>query len=390
MLFRSHQARVNSFSNRGNKQDKANVSPTQQFASEAGNIPFAGINPNQYRRQLNEQEINPQHQGPEFQRGVPLEINQINPKNPVNPEFKTQMPWSQDRREKFVDDYLKMHPFEEPSTAYKEADRAEANELAQPEAVQKESQRLDEVREKLNKSFQNKLGKKLQKRVLQEGEISPDIYKDITGENIAAVERAMDDELATNPRANIEDVADKWSTKLLDLAKTKDQMKTLEKGSWLDFLQPRKHGVLKQKLDSYSKIFADTGNSEEYFNILKADFDMTPQGAASIAYPPSKGMSKYLNAVKFTPAERTNSVSNAKKYASEIGSLLSDDDSILSVARNLYEKDPFFDQYSFFDYLNKNQDRLRLNARQKRELGEGVQTNIIPTWGDFWITGKVR
>jgi hypothetical protein len=378
----------NSFIN--NRKGSQRTSQTQdQFANDVANQKFA-IDPNTYQRKLNQEEINPQREGPEFNRGVPLGNEQVNPQNPTNPQFQTRLPWTQDQRENFVGDYIQRHPEATPDQAYQEASRAEQNDLATPEAVQKEYQRLDDTRNKLNTSFDNKLTSKLQKNPIVNGVAPAELYKDITGENLEAMRRGMDKELALNPKKNIEDIADGWSTKALDLAKAKDKLRTVEKGDWLDFLIPGKREGIRNKLDQYSKIFADSGNSEEYYNKLISDFKMSPQGAASIAYPLSKKLSQYIKTVRINPESPKKQIENTRKYAYETENLITDDDSILSIARNLYEKDALFNQTEFFKQIQQDQDRLRLNSRQKREIAEGAQHNIKPSWGDFYITGQIR
>jgi hypothetical protein len=367
----------NSFS-RNQKQ----AQPTQQFASEAAGIPFAGINPNAYRRQLNEQEINPQAENPEIQRGQPLAQNQINPQNPLAPQFQTIAPWTPEKRNNEIGKYWDEHPnltFDQVQQAVSDQ---ETRELAQPEAVRAENQRLEDIRSKLVNSFRDKLSTKLQKNSAKEGEIPAEIYKDITGENLVAIERAMDKELATNPNANIDDVADKWSTKALELAKTKSQMKTLEKGSLSDFLSFKKYGSTYEKLKQYQKIFSETGNDDEFFQNLKSDFLMSPQGAASIAYPPTKSTNEYINKIK--PSGIFSGTENARKRAYDIIDSLGYEDSLLSIARLIKEKDPNFDQYTFFKEIGENREKLR-NDRQKRELAEGEDVRTLPAWGDLWV-----
>ena len=188
-------------------------------------------------------------------------------------------------------------------------------------------------------------------------------------------------DLIENPNSDIDNVANDWSERLYRTAIAKGKLKTLGSTSgWENFL---KGNEPTKKLSEYRDIFKKSGNLEEFRNILQGpEFGMSSQGSASIAYPPSKQISEYISKVKgsLTP---DSSEQKARKAALDIEKLrISPDDSVLSIARALTEKDPFFNQQAFFDQLSEDKDSIGLNERQRLELAEGTR-NILPNWGDL-------
>ncbi len=84
--------------------------------------------------------------------------------------------------------------------------------------------------------------------------------------------------------------------------------------------------------------------------------------------------------------EKSDSISKApiraRKYASDLENVINRDDSILAIARDLRNKDKYFDERSFFNELRQNLDNF--SPRQKREIAEG-ESNLFKTWGDILI-----
>jgi hypothetical protein len=297
---------------------------------------------------------------------------QVNPNNPLREEAQPRGPWSPEKR---LDEIDLLHQ-QFPNLTYNEIDAMakenEARDLAQPEAERARDENLEKAQQKLETRFDQLIKTKLQKGD-EEG-----VYEDITGEMLANAKRVMGRELRTNPNASVDDVAQRMSDKLLDLAKAKKQLTGLAD---VGLANPLKKSENLAKLKSYQKIFEQTGNKEEYFNLLQSDFSLSPQGAAFVAFPRSKKINEFL-----ANSKRSNihdGPQNSRKIASNIENLMTADDSLLAIARQLRESDPFFDQKAFFDQIREDQENIRLTPRQQRELGEGV-SDITPSWGDLW------
>jgi len=301
----------------------------------------------------------------------------------------TRAPWTPQQRDSRVVDYINQGFL--PDKAEQLASDDEARYLAEPVAYQKRLGELNTRSEQARAELKRQLDMKLQKT----GEGDKAIFKDITGEMLANMERGLERDLRTNPNASFKDVANDWSNRALNVAKAKNQLDKLAQTTGLEtFL---KGDQTLNKLRSYQDIFKKSGNLEEYYNLLRKSpkeggFDLSPQGSAVIAFPPSNQIKDYVENFKpintkqskgFGPIPDLNRIqSNARKAAVDIEKYIGADDSILTIARTLRDKDPDFDQESFFNQLNEDIDQLRLNDRQRRELAEGVK-DITPTWGDI-------
>lgn len=337
--------------------------------------------PNQQPSQFQQQtEYQPQGQTtPGQEPGQP----QIVEKNPLRPEAQPGRPWTQEERDQDISRVFENNPqLTLPEAVNISADN-ERRALAQPEAIQAQDKRLKEIQGDLNTELDSQLKTKLQ--AIGKGEEG--LYKDLTGEMLNNLRRGAERDLRLNPNANIKDVANKWSNLALDLSKTNSLVDSLAKQDIVD--QITKGGDTLESLQNYQKIYGKAGNNEEYYNKLKSDFNLSPDNASWIAYPRSKKVQEYINSAKPSKERIPQDwEKNTRKYASNIESLITSGDSLLSIARELKFKDPFFDQNLFFKLLKEDQDNLALTPRQQRELGEAssAQTQrITPTWGDFSI-----
>jgi hypothetical protein len=234
---------------------------------------------------------------------------------------------------------------------------------------------LNSQQEAMNTKFIDQLKTKLQK-----GD-NEDLFKNISGEDLVNLQRGMEKELRTNPNASVDDVVNKWTNKALNMAKAKTQLDTL-KGDFGTFPVLFRSGVYRDKFANYQKIYEDAGNSEEYFNKLKGDFGFSPQGAASLAYRRSAKVKEYIDKTKSSSYNLKDPGAQSRKKAADIENLITSGDSLLAIARDFQERDPFFDQQEFFKELSDDQDNLPLNPRQRRELAEGVR-GILPNWADI-------
>lgn len=328
---------------------------------------------------------------------------QIAPQNPLRQEATPAIPWTQQRRDQQIAENFEQNPYLTRAENLEMVREQEQRELASPQAQQARDAYFENITNKANDSFQKQLETKLQKQ-------GADIYGDITGENLVNLQRGMSRDLRINPNASIQDVANKWSNFALGLAKTKGILNQLSANTGLSSFFKGDENY--QKLKSASKVFEKTRNSEEFYNRLQSGdqpavydkdgnltkpaikgFGMSPQGAASIAFPLSKNIKEYVakspSSTGFdvlSPRSASNErkgIELSRKHAIEIENMLTHKDSLLSIAYNLKQKDPFFSQNAFFNQLREDKDDIGLNDRQENELIVGEQ--YLPTWGDVKI-----
>lgn len=302
--------------------------------------------------------------------------------NPLNPASLTRLPWTPQQRDSRILDYTNQGFLVDKAEQLAADD--EARDLAEPGAYQKRLEELTGKSQQARQEFRNQLETKLQKE-------GSGVFKDISGEMLVNMERGMERDLREHPNSSFKDVANDWSNRALNVAKTKGQLKKLAETSGPEEII--KGDQLLKKLRSYQDIFKKSGNAEEYYNLLRSEFGLSPQGAASIAFPSNKRVKDYINNLKPIPrmygqgATAYNPeklATQARKSAIEIEKFIDADDSLLSIARDLTDRDPTFDQQSFFDQLEEDKEHIRLNDRQRREMAEGVK-DIIPTWGDIKV-----
>jgi hypothetical protein len=314
---------------------------------------------------------------------------QVVNENPLDKKYEARLPWTPQERNDRRSQYMQQGFTPEQAAGLQQDD--ESRDLTEPTVYQQRYQDLQTRNKEAKAELTSQLEKKLQKT-------GTNVYKDITGEMLNNIERGMARDLRLDPTASVESVANDWTNRALDLAKAKSAMNTLAKDTGIGtFFTGDK--TLK-KLNEYADIFKKSGNSEELYNILQKGkstkdkdgnevdgpgFYMSPQGAASIAYPRSANVKKYLASYKvsgFSSIE--NQEKKARKAAAEIENLIDRDDSVLAIARDLKEKDPFFDEQSFFDQLSADKDDVGFSPRLRRELAEG-HDDIAPSWGDLLI-----
>ena len=298
---------------------------------------------------------------------------QIQNENEIRPQAQPMAPWTPQRFEQEVADLADQYPEMNFSELSQKAKENEARYLAQPEAQRERDQFNRDQRKNLQTEFGSQLEDKLQKK-------GSDVYGDITGENRQRAMRLAERELKTNPNATINEVVNKYTNKLLDMAKAKTGLKKFATGEFFNKINPLKREDNRKRIESYSKIFKEAGNSEEFYNLLKSDFDLSPQGSASYAYKPSSNVEKYINKVK--PTGKKDFSEHSRKYAIDLEPLLTSDDSILSIAHAIRQKDPLFDQSSFFNQIRDDQNDIGLSPLVQRELGE-AEFQYVPTWGDI-------
>ncbi len=335
------------------------VSQNPNMPAEFGKLPPVGA-VNNLQQTPN---ISPNENVPQVVQG-----NQFNEKN------LTRSPWTSQKRHQTTSNYIKQGFLPEQARQLTQDD--EASDLAEPEAYKKRLEDIEFAKEKVRDTLKRHLETKLQKT----GE---DVYKDVEGNMILNAERGMTRDLIKNPYEDIDNVANDWSERLFRTAIAKDKLRKLGNTTGLESFFKGEQNL--KKLKEYQDIFKKSGNLEEFQNMLIGpDFRMSPQAAASVAYPPNEKIKKFVGSYKTKTPTLSSSVKvqEAKKAALELEDLIGPDDSVLSIMKNLSDRDPFFDQQAFLDQIAEDKDQIGLNDRQRLELGEGPR-NILPNWADL-------
>ncbi len=309
---------------------------------------------------------------------------QILEKNPLRPEAVPALPWTQERRIEELADLQQKFPNATQEQLMQMASDAESRELALPKAVQEQDEYFRTKQKEAESAFTSRLEELLQK----EGTA---VYGDLTGTTLANLKRSMAADLRANPKATIEDVSNKWAQKGYQLGQTKTQLKDFASRDITDKIFKGKEAY--DKLKTYSKIFKDTGNSEEFYNILKdkgpGGFSMSPQGAAYVAYDRSKPVQEYIDNTKNQSLLKSfvkPKISSTQR-AIDVSNKISPDDSLLAIAKDLKEKDLTFNEAEFFNELGR--DLEKFNPRQQREIASG-KSDVFADWGDLWILPGYR
>jgi hypothetical protein len=306
---------------------------------------------------------------------------QIVQENPLAQKFVPGVRWTPQQRNAAVSKYINQGFL--PEKAEQLASNDEERFLGSPEDYRKQMEYFDEQRKNLNSEFDRKLQKVLQK--------SPEgTFQDITGEMQANIERSMQRDLRENPNLTTDDITSKWAAKALETAKAKKEFDTTASTTGIESLIKGKTPL--KKLEQYSRIFKDSGNSEEYKKMLVSKMKLSQQGASDIAFEPNKKIQKYIEE-NISPSPNST-INRSLKYAKDISKMINSGDSLLGIAHRIKSKDPFFDEREFFDLLREQQEDLSLNERQRREIAEG-ESDIIPHWGDilvfpFYLTESIR
>lgn len=367
-----HQGQRQAYTNQRGKEGN-NQFPSQSLS----NIDFANLNQgrsstSQSQKNLRSEETIPQGNYPQ---GEP----QIVEKNPLSPELQSGIPWTPQQRDEEIGHVWDQNPYLTRDEVLKQVADNERRYLEAPEAYKKQQADLKEIQTQVNAEIDSQLRKKLQVPKDQ------DVWGKLSGESQNRIERGVSRDLRKNPNANVNDLVNTWTDRALQNDKQKNELSTLANRSFGEKLFKRQENL--EKLKSIGKSFKEFGNSEEYYNILRSDFGASPEGAASIAYPLSKSAENYINNIKESNAINYNK--NAMKYANELGDYLTRGDSILSISKNIKEKDPFFDIKTFLSEVRKIEDELGLTGAQKLEINaRGIQ-DIFPNWGDIFLFPKV-
>lgn len=317
---------------------------------------------------------------PQGSMGEPIPLRETTPgiqEKGITAEETLPKPyWTPQQRLAQTRNYLNMGFL--PDKAEQLAQRDEQAYMANPEQYQKRFELLEQKR----KDSLDELKRQLETKTQKKGE---ELFKDIPGEYLIGMEKGLEKDIRMNPDKTVQQLADEWSTRALDTAKAKNQFKRFAATQGMENLVKGTTGL--EKLNSYSKIFERSGNQEEYYNLLREDMKLSPQGSASIAYknrPQIKNIIDKNVVPMTTQAEGIDPEKEARKLANLIGENLTPNDSLLSIVWEARKSNPLFDERAFFDQINRNSDIYNINPRQEREISEGA-SRILPYWGDILI-----
>ncbi len=303
---------------------------------------------------------------------------QIVDKNPLSPELQPRARFTPEQYYQTVARIGSQNPHLTNPEIQDLANQEEERYMKAPEDYVAQQEALEKTQEKTNKEIEKQIRKKL-----HIAEDQP-IFSKLPGESQNRVERGVAKDLRSNPQATLKDLVNTWTDRALNNEKQKTELKNLANRSFDEKLF--RPGENLEKLKSIAKSFHEFGNSEEYYNTLRSDFGLSPEGAASIAYPLSKNAENYIG--KISPSNESNISENTIKYANNLGDYLTKGDSVLSVAKHIREKDPFFDIKTFLSEVRRIQDDLGLTSQQKLELNARGIDDIFPNWGDIFLFPK--
>ena len=377
-------------------QNAGNLSPLEA-AAQLGGIPgispqMLQILPELLKRQQYAQGLNAQNQSQKqpipsgslnaegrMPQNLPIvepeEVGQpqANPQSPFREQVTPRPIWTQERVNQERANVAGEMPWLTIPEINQEVQQREQRYQAEPESYKK----IDDERRETSKRLQTGLDERL--NLLLENS-DPKTVGKISGELLNNLHRSAERDLISDPNASEEDIINHWAKKALDLDKARKRLEVLSKRGIVDRLTSP--GKMEERLKEFQKIYAETGNEEEYANYLISDFGLSREGANSIAFPVSKRIADFATSKKFR-GNIENVGKNSRAIATSIEDIITPKDSILAIAREMSLRNPFFDKQNFIDQLREDQDIIGLTPRQKRELAEG-QGSILPSWGDIF------
>ncbi len=308
---------------------------------------------------------------------APSEIEgQSTGENPLRPEAQPAKPWTQDRWVNEMADAQERYPDLNNQEIMNLVDKKQQRELAAPAAEQAIDAYRAGVQDEANTAFDKALATKTEKT----GE---DLLKQVPGTLQNKLKRKMVNELITNKGANIKDVADKWSDVALRRAQALDDTVVDSNKGMIS----KGASEIVSNLNARSKIFKDAGDSENYRDILINNFGFSPQRASQISHHPSKSAKSWLGSISRTDATPGAMTSGAIKRANELVKHITPSDSVQSIARTIKDKDPYFNEDTFFqelkDIIQDDERNNPFTAMQKEEITQGGADNT-PNWADVW------
>lgn len=305
----------------------------------------------------------------------------VNKEGPTAEKYLPPEPLNQDQRYALESRLANRFPNANYDEIQKMANDEETRRLQNPKAWQ---DRYDYIT-KREQEAEDILGKQLETALQKEGK---DVYGDLTGDTLLDLQKAMNNDLATDPSLHPKQAAEKWRLKARDFVTSKNQLKEIANRDLSERLIPSKKVETLKDLSVAQKRYADLGKQREFYDTLISDFGLSPGGAALIAYPRSDGLKSLIRNSNFDDVSFQEQPSYAAKLAKDFLNKKTGNDSLLAFAKSMKDRSQFFDESAFFDYIRENESKL--NDDQKKELLTGT-SDVFSNWGDlalFPLTGR--
>ncbi len=293
--------------------------------------------------------------------------------NPLSPQFLPASPWNQQRQEGAINEAFDRGI----ARTFDEANNY-ANQQRQlyEQAPEKYREQLD-YKEGIDKKVDGLFDTELQTRLQKEGN---DTFNDIPGDLQLNIKKQARNSVATG-NMNPKQAAEFYSKKALDLVKDRNRVLEIANRDISDKIFPHKKEESLKNLKHISKRFADMGSSEYLYKLLRSEMDLSPGGAATIAYDQSERVKDLIKTAKISA---NNSAQGTRQFAQKLFKSMSPEDSFLSIAKQMKQSNPSFNERAFFDYLRENTDQYSSNDRLNREVSQGV-SDFFPNWGDIFL-----
>lgn len=331
--------------------------------------------------------------GAQATRGAQAALQEgIVKENPTKNKFIPAVPWTPAERDTDLGREADRHPELTYDQLQQRVSDNERRYLEAPEAYQKQYNYLKDREYKAEEELDSQLKTSLQK----EGN---EIYKDLTGETLLDIKKAMRHDLATDPNLTEKQAAEKWRRIGKDFVDSKGQVKALANRDLSDRIAPGKKESALKALKETQKTYAKLGKQKEFYNMLRSNntpeggygFGLSPGAAALIAYPRSESVKKIVNSIKHADLYDPRKIdANTRKIADDFANNRTNGDSIGAFVREMSLKFPQFNSNIFIDYLRDNRDEFNFNPEQKLEL-EMPYEDFFPNWGDlalFPLSGR--
>ena len=369
------------------KQQGLRQSFRNQAGGQPGQIPGQGM-PSQPMQPLPGFNI-PSRQGsvaqPQGQQGananLPVDnVQQATESLPgrseLSPELVPAAPWTQDRWVNEIANAQDQFPNMTNDELKSYVANKEQRELAAPEAQRGIDAYKESIQDKAYDQFDKLLSKKLQKE-------GASAFADVPGDLQNKLKRGMVNDLINNRDLTVRDAAEKWSELGHRRAKA---VNDIDVASSKGFFSQTPENVLSN-LNSYSSIFKDIGDSENYKNMLISKFNFTPQRAAQVAFHPSKPADGFIKSLGRTPGTVQEMTKESVRRANTLPKHITPSDSIQSIVSHIKNKDPYFDEQTFFQELKQQIEEDPQNSpytlRQREEISSGA-ADMFPSWADLY------
>lgn len=303
--------------------------------------------------------------------------------NPLSEKFIPVSPWNQGRNEQAINEAFDRGI----ATNFPEAQAYANNQKEIYEKAPEEFRKQLDYRKGVDREVDDLFDKQLATRLQKEGK---ETFTDIPGDLQLNIKKKARNSVATG-KMTPEQAAEYFTTKALDLAKSKGvALKIANRDLW-DRLAPKKKEETLKNLMHIAENYSEMGSDEDFYNFLTTDkvndngrqegMGLSPGGAAIIQY---KRTPKVKDLIQKTKISSKNPSDSTRDFAQNLFKEITPQDSFLAIARQMKQQDPNFDEYAFFDYLRENKGEYGSIPRLDREVSNGV-SDFFPNWRDIGL-----